>query len=87
MERWLSLTVRKVALPTKNLPKSRVYISVPKRLVKKAVARNRIKRVFREVVRLDSYFLGEKVYFLKVLSLPEKVNFFSAKEAVSALHG
>lgn len=79
------MTVRKVVPSENHLPKSRVYIAVPKRLVKKAVTRNRIKRVLREAVRMNSFFLGGKTYFLKVLRLPEQVDLRSAKEAVLKL--
>jgi len=79
MERWLSLTVS-------NLVSSRaVHISIPKRIVKQAVVRNRVRRVLREAVRLDPFFKEEKTYILKVLRLPKTVDFHMAKKALGAL--
>jgi len=81
MERWLSLTVS-------NLVSSKaVYISIPKRIVKRAVARNRVRRVLREAVRLDPFFREEKVYILKVLRLPKTVDLPMAKKAIETFHG
>ena len=81
MERWLSLTVS-------NLVTSKtVHISIPKRIVKRAVARNRVRRVLREAMKLDPFFREEKVYILKVLRLPKTVDLYMAKKAIEAFHG
>lgn len=81
MERWLSLTVS-------NLVSSKaVHISIPKRIVKRAVVRNRVRRVLREAVKQDPFFREEKVYVLKVLRLPKAVGLHMAKKAIEAFHG
>ncbi len=81
MERWLSLTVSKL------VSSKTVHISVPKRIVKQAVVRNRIRRVLREALRLEPYFREEKVYTLKVLRLPKSVSLDTAKKALEPLRG
>jgi ribonuclease P protein component len=80
MERWLSLTVLKL------VSSKTIHISIPKRIVKRAVARNRVRRVLREALRQDPFFQGEKVYILKVLHLPESVDLETAKKSIEALH-
>lgn len=82
MERWLSLTV--LNNPSSETP--RVYISVPKRAVKLAVKRNRIKRVLREAVRLDPFFGKTKIYRLRVSEMPRQIDLKEAQKALSALH-
>ena len=80
MERWLSLTVSK-------LVSSRVvHISIPKRLVKHAVVRNRIRRVLREAVRLGPFFKEEKVYLLRVSRSPKTVDLSMAMKTIESLH-
>ena len=80
MERWLSLTVSKL------VSSKTVHISIPKRVVKRAVVRNRIRRVLREALRLDPFFQEDKVYLLKVSSLPKAVDLAMAKKALGAFH-
>jgi hypothetical protein len=83
MERWLSLTV----LDPSPSPKARVHISIPKRAVKLAVRRNRLKRVLREAVRQDPFFGKKGVYRLKVNGWPALANVRAARAALEALHG
>ncbi len=80
MERWLSLTVSKL------VSSKTVHISIPKRVVKRAAVRNRIRRVLREALRLDPFFQEDKVYLLKVSSLPKAVDLAMAKKALGAFH-
>jgi ribonuclease P protein component len=82
MERWLSLTV--LNNPSSETP--RVYISVPKRAVKLAVKRNRIKRVLREAVRLDPFFAKNRIYRLRVSEMPIQIDLKEAQKALSTLH-
>ena len=56
-------------------------ISIPKKIVRLAVRRNRIRRVLREALR-GRAVAENKVYLLKVLRSPEKVNLESARLAV-----
>ena len=82
MEHWLSLTVFK----TSSSETPSVFISIPKRAVKLAVKRNRIKRVLREAVRLDPFFDKTKIYRLKVNQMPVKIDLKEARKALSSLH-
>jgi ribonuclease P protein component len=52
------LQYKSVDLPSKK--NFQIVCSVPKRLHKKAVSRNRIKRLMREVVRKKKYIIEEK---------------------------
>ena len=81
MDRWLYLTVSE-----SPSSKPRVHISVPKRIVRLAVARNRIKRVLREAVKLDAFFNQNQVCFVRVQRLPLKVNLETARKALQMLH-
>ncbi len=87
MEHWLSLKVLDSSLsePAPRTPK--VYISIPKKTVKLAVARNRLKRVLREAIRLDPFFVTDKTYRLRVNGSPKTVNLGSAQKTLKALHG
>jgi ribonuclease P protein component len=82
MGRWLSLTV----LKSSPSDKPRVLISVPKRAVKLAVRRNRLKRVLREAVRRDPFFNQERTYRLQVHEWPQNVDLKSAQKTLGALH-
>ena len=82
MERWLSLTVLKSS-PSEP---SRVLISIPKRAVKLAVRRNRLKRVLKEAVKKDPFFTKEKTYRLKVLAWPKEAGLKEAQRALGSLH-
>lgn len=82
MERWLSLTVLKSSPSGKH----RVLISVPKRAVKLAVHRNRLKRVLREAVRRDPYFTTEQVFRLKVHESPKNIDLKLAQKTLETLH-
>ena len=86
MERWLSLTVLESHSSDTNPKKARVHISIPKRTVKLAVTRNRMKRVLREAVRLDPFFGNHKIYRLKVRGLPQKVDLEAARRILEVLH-
>lgn len=86
MKRWLSLKVQN-ARPSKTRPaQGRVFISVPKRVVRLAVERNRIRRVLREAIRLGGYFASDKVVWLRVLEKPALTSLRQADEALKELH-
>ena len=86
MERWLSLTVSEGKSP-KATPRQRLFhISVPKKIVRQAVRRNRIKRVLREALRLETLSNG-KVHLFRVLRMPQSVDLKDAKKAVHELLG
>ena len=87
MEHWLSLTVLDPLLSVPALRRSKVHISVPKAVVKLAVNRNRLKRVLREAVKLDSFFAKDRSYRLRVKQMPRTVDLKSARKGLEELHG
>ena len=86
MERWLSLKILESSLSQNQSKKACIHISVPKRAVKLAVTRNRIKRVLREAVRRDPFFERAGIYRLQVRQLPQKVDLSSARAILEELH-
>ncbi len=86
MEHWLSLTVSDLPSSDTPPPKTRLYISVPKRIVQRAVVRNRLKRVLREAVKRDPFFGQDRIFRLKVRALPAKINLAGAIKSLEALH-
>ena len=86
MERWLSLKVLESAGPQASSGRARVLISIPKRTVKLAVMRNRLKRVLREAIRRDPFFEDGRSYRLQVREMPKKVGLDAARATLEALH-
>ena len=72
--RWLKVT----EVPARPVSKSRkaqkpFLIIVPKKIVRLAVERNRLKRLVREAFRLKPPVVSEgKTYLVKVFRRPEK---------------
>ena len=84
MERWLSLTVSPNVPHTKPR-KAPYFISIPKKIVRQAVRRNRIKRVLKEALRARGALPGGRVHFFKVTQAPEGVDLGMAKRALNEL--
>ena len=80
MERWLSLAVS----PASAGKKARFgyFISIPKKVVRQAVRRNRIRRVLREALRERAGLDAGKTHFFKVIRAPEGVGLAMAKKAL-----
>ena len=91
MERWLSLSVSEGKYPNTIGARRPFFISVPKKVVNKAVHRNRIKRVLREALRhealLQALLPPGKVHIFRVMRAPEGVDLKMAKQAVHELLG
>ena len=85
MEQWLSLTVSEFHSPKFGVPGPLVFISIPKKIVKQAVQRNRIKRVLREALRREKPLTEAKKHVFKVLRSPENVDLNVARQAVHEL--
>ena len=85
MERWLSLRVSEEKDPESKAGKPLFLISIPKKIVRLAVRRNRIKRVLREALRNRPLAGENKVYLFKVMRSPERVDLESARLAVHEL--
>jgi ribonuclease P protein component len=52
--------------PTVDLPSVSILISVPKKRIKRAIHRNRLKRLIRETYRLNKHLIDIKDYHLDV---------------------
>ena len=76
MEPWLSLTVL--------AGKSRFLISIPKKVVRQAHRRNRIKRVLREALRQEPP-LTAQTHVFKVFRSPKSMDLYIARQAVHEL--
>ena len=71
---WLSLRVSTLH-DGKEDKSPRFFVSVPRKVVRLATERNRIKRLIREAVRLDPGFKAEgKVFYFSVRKRPARPN-------------
>ena len=84
MERWLSLKVAPAA-PDKKPLKAAFFISIPKKVVRQAVRRNRIKRVLKEALRAHPPLAGGRVHYFKVMRAPKDVGLAMVKRALNEL--
>lgn len=84
MDGWLSLTILKEDKPSAR-PKPLFLISVPKKIVKQAVRRNRIKRVLREALRGAAFLSEKKTFRFKVAKAPQSVSLAMAQSAIKEL--
>lgn len=89
---WLSLKIidRRTPPPGGTArplsPRYRLLISVPKKSVRLATQRNRIKRLIREAVRLDGLFgEADRTYLLKVQRDPGGIGLDQTRQQLHAL--
>ena len=66
-----SYPIKAIYLPLDEVETSKIGVSVPKKLFKKAVDRNRIKRLIRETYRLNQFYL-EKSYAIMFIYISGK---------------
>mgnify|MGYP003393129302 FL=1 len=84
MERWLSLIISDKSVSKKEPSKKTVFFSVPKKAVRLATQRNRLKRLLREAAR--GFLPGDdRVYSFRVMRDPKSVGLESVKKAVNEL--
>ena len=79
------MTVSERKNPRTGDPQGIFFISVPKKIVGKAVRRNRIKRVLREALRQETLPSVGQVRVFRVVRAPEVVDLKVAKQAVYEL--
>lgn len=78
---WLELEVSKKAVSRKA--KNFLFL-IPKKIVKNAVDRNRIKRLIREAIRSDDFFHDDNNFYkFRVRTLPERLDL---KKMQSEIH-
>ncbi len=85
MERWLSLEVSESQGLEKGSGPS-FLIVIPKKVIRLATERNRIRRLIKESVRHDKFFQEEKVYKFKVKTRLASWSLAEVKEAIDASH-
>lgn len=80
---WLELRIKDRAPQSRTGP---VKIAIPKRVVRLSTRRNRIRRLIREVTRLDPRFDdGRKEYTFYVRTQPDKPGLGMVRSAVLKL--
>ena len=85
-DRWLTLKIFPRQTSEKRSVKPSWLFSVPKKIIKQAVRRNRIKRLLREAIREDDYFSDmDKAYFFSVKKAPGRMMLVDVKHAVDGL--
>jgi len=85
MESWLSLAVSGKDNSVKAFDKALFFIAVPKKVVSRATARNRVKRLIREAVRGDVFFEANKIYAFKVRSVPKNLDLRAVQKTIDRL--
>lgn len=78
---WLTVSVSGQN-PVRAKLSGKILISIPKKVVAKAVSRNRIKRVLRVASQIVLKADADKSYYLRVVRMPKNVNVRMAKEAL-----
>jgi len=84
---WLSLKISESPRPNNGLKKALVFISIPKKVIRLATRRNRLRRLIREGLRRGGFITGKnKVYSIRVASDPPKtIGFESVKATLKEL--
>lgn len=85
-ERWLKVDVLK-PLPAQSKLAGKILISIPKKVVAKAVSRNRIKRVLRVAALAMPKPGADKIVYLKVVRDPKTVSVESARDFLKKVVG
>ena len=82
--RWLSLKISETGVL--KVPNLRPVISIPKKIVRLATRRNRLRRLIREASRGDDFFgqTGQGFYF-KVIENPGDVGCAEVKVLIAEL--
>ena len=80
---WLSLKVSNRLEPGNYSIKASLLVSIPKKSVRLATQRNRIKRLIREVFRNKSGLDPEKVYAFRVNQYPGDIGLKEAEKIMN----
>ncbi|MBI3252435.1 MAG: ribonuclease P protein component [Candidatus Omnitrophica bacterium] len=85
-EFWLALKLLDRDAAGVKRSRKPFLISIPRKVVPLATARNRIRRVLREAIRAEGLPPGGNgVYLFQVKNRPEKVDLETARRALGAL--
>ena len=82
---WLSLKISNKPGPESQPQKASLLVSIPKKTVRLATRRNRLKRLIREAFRNEALVRREKIYEFRVLQNPGDPGFDETKEMVKNL--
>lgn len=86
MTSWLTLRLSEPVLSTGRADSPKALISIPKKAIRLAVRRNRIRRLLREVLRREPRFGPERVYHFRVARQPDSPDYDSVRrEALDQL--
>lgn len=81
---WLALKVTDAAKTPDAAPKGAVFISVPKKVVRLATRRNRLKRLLREATRSKAV-KSRRTLLFRVTRFPGDIGLAEASSAVERL--
>jgi ribonuclease P protein component len=71
----------------RRVDKPFIHLSVPKKIVRLATERNRLKRLLREAIRGEAHFLAPGIHLIKVTVRPVSANLAVTKtELAEALN-
>ena len=92
---WLSLKIQEQLVPALPVPACRpgkgsrgtplLFVSIPKKTVRLATQRNRLKRLVREAFRIENRLDPGKAYFFRVMQNPGDLGLKEVKKEMSQL--
>ena len=82
---WLSLTVSLADSEAGETPKPSFLISIPKKIVRLAVKRNRLKRLIRVAFREEAVLGKQRSYHFRVRRQPGELGLVETKRVIRFL--
>ena len=85
-QNWISLRLIRPAIREAQPRRPFVTISIPKKVLRLATRRNRLKRLIKEAIRADGSFKEkDKFYAFVVMAYPGRVSLNDVKTALTKL--
>ncbi|MBV7440166.1 ribonuclease P protein component [Weeksellaceae bacterium TAE3-ERU29] len=82
---YKSYPIKAIYLPLDELETSKIGVSVPKKLFKKAVDRNRVKRLIREAYRLNQFKLKKNYAIMFIYISGKEMDFNKIEKCIIQL--